>query len=102
MDGSACTAGPWQVNGVRHSGDLKIGRDTRLHMVGPDGDAVAAVFFDMNTGRGLPDARLIAAAPELYGQLIFAVKLLDALPGFRGTAQIDRMHAALAKARGEA
>ena len=63
------TPGPWQVAGVRHSGDLKIGRDTRLHMVGPDGDYLAAVFFDMRTGRGLKDAHLIAAAPELLEAL---------------------------------
>lgn len=63
LDGA--TPGPWQVEGVRHSGDLKIGAGTRLHMVGPDCDAVAAAFFDMQTGRGLADARLIAAAPDL-------------------------------------
>ncbi|GLQ36709.1 hypothetical protein GCM10007908_03290 [Rhizobium albus] len=38
-------------------------------MVGPDDDAVAAVFFDMETGRGLKDARLIAAAPEMLEAL---------------------------------
>lgn len=63
------TPGPWQVNGTRHSGDLKIGRDARLHFVGPDGDAVAAVFFDMKTGRGWKDAKLIAAAPEMLNAL---------------------------------
>jgi hypothetical protein len=59
------TPGPWQVSGVRHTGDLQIGRNTRLHMVGPDGDAVAAVFYDMRDGKGFADARLIAAAPDL-------------------------------------
>lgn len=59
------TPGPWAVEGARHSGDLKIGPSTRLHFVGPDGDAVAAVFFDMKTGQGLPDAKLIAMAPDL-------------------------------------
>lgn len=63
------TPGKWQVEGARHSGDLKIGPGTRLHMVGPDGDAVAAVFFDMKTGRGWADAHLIAAAPDLYEAL---------------------------------
>jgi hypothetical protein len=47
------------------------------------------------------NARQFAASGDLYDQLTFAVKLLDNLPGFRGTAQLDRMHAALAKARGE-
>lgn len=62
---SGFTPGPWQVSGVRHSGDLKLGRDARLHAVGPDGDAVAMVFYDMKTGKGLKDAKLIAAAPEM-------------------------------------
>lgn len=44
------------------------------------------------------NAKLIAASPELYAQLEFAVKLLDGLPGFAGTAQIESMRAALAKA----
>lgn len=59
------TPGPWQVAGTRHSGDLKIGQDTRLLMVGPDDDAVSVVFFDMKTGRGHNDARLIAMTPDL-------------------------------------
>jgi len=63
------TPGPWQVSGTRHSGDLKIGRDTRLHAVGPDGDALAMVFFDMKTGRGFADARLIAAAPDMHAAI---------------------------------
>ena len=72
----AATPGPWQVEGARHSGDLKIGADTRLHMVGPDCDAVAAVFFDMKTGRGFMDARLIALAPDLAAALIEAERAL--------------------------
>jgi hypothetical protein len=35
-------------------------------MIGPDGDAAAAVFYDMRTGRGFNDARLYAAAPDLH------------------------------------
>jgi hypothetical protein len=66
------------VSGVRHSGDLKIGRDARLHAVGPDGDAVAMVFYDMKTGRGLKDARLIAAAPDLLEAAGLAFCLMDA------------------------
>ena len=46
------------------------------------------------------NARLIAAAPELLGHLRFAVKLLSALPGFAGTAQVEAMAAAIAKAEG--
>lgn len=77
------TPGPWQVAGARHSGDLKIGRDARLLAVGPDGDPVAMVFFDMQTGLGQKDARLIAAAPALLEALEQAADMLDELyPGF--------------------
>lgn len=84
------TPGPWQVAGCRHSGDLKIGRDTRLHAVGPDGDAVAMVFYDMKTGRGLKDARLIAAAPELLEAL---QRLLDGLPFGGMTSEYEMVQA---------
>ena len=46
----------------------------------------------------LANARLIAAAPDLYADLAFAVKLLRP---FGTTAQVQRMEATLAKARGE-
>jgi hypothetical protein len=65
MSTNRFTPGPWHVSGIRHSGDLRIGPDTRLHAVGPDGDAVCMVFFDMETGTGWFDARLIASAPDL-------------------------------------
>ena len=92
------TPGPWQVAGTRHSGDLRIGRDTRLHAVGPDGDAVAMVFYDMKTGRGFQDARLIAAAPDLYEAAKFAWKRLD-VTGDNCEAA-DKLFAALMKAEG--
>ena len=60
------TPGPHQVSGGRHRGNLMIGPGTQLHMVGPDGDAVAAVFYDVKTGRGFKDAHLYAAAPDLH------------------------------------
>lgn len=62
------TQGPWQVSGVR-ARELKLGRDTQLHMVGPDGDEAAAVFYCTKTGRGVADAKLIAAAPDLLAAL---------------------------------
>jgi hypothetical protein len=93
------TKGPWQVSGCRHSGDLKIGRDTRLHAVGPDGDAVCMVFYDMKTGRGLRDARLIAAAPELLEVARMVVEASD-LAGISGPLG-DAARAALAKALGQ-
>lgn len=90
------TPGPWAVEGARHSGDLKIGPNTRLHFVGPDGDAVAAVFFDMKTGQGLPDAKLIAMAPDL------AYKVLEQQAEIaRLTARAEKAEAALAEVREE-
>lgn len=89
------TPGPWQVAGTRHSGDLKIGRNTRLHMVGPDEDAVAAVFFDMETGRGLKDARLIAAAPDMLEALH------NALGAGLPEIVANHVRAAIAKAEGK-
>jgi hypothetical protein len=65
------TPGPWQV-GVRHKGNLKLGPTARLHFVGPDGDAVTAVFYDTRTGQGLVDAKGIAAVPQLVEALASA------------------------------
>ena len=48
---------------------------------------------------GLANARLIAAAPELYAALEQAVRALDASNGDSSTADLGR--AALTKARGE-
>jgi hypothetical protein len=92
------TPGPWQVAGTRHSGDLKIGPNTRLHMVGPDGDAVSAVFFDMKTGIGLADARLIAAAPDL----LEACRLLIGADGegMLFSERVNKARLAIAKAEG--
>lgn len=63
------TPGPWQVSGVRATRAPEIGSQTRLLNVGPEGDYLAMVFFDMQTGRGQADARLIAAAPDMLNVL---------------------------------
>lgn len=99
------TPGPWVVAGTRHSGNLEIGKDTRLHWVGPDGDAVCGVFYDMNTHRGWADARLIAAAPELLAALGDFVKMGESY-GW-DSARTGREYlmkdarAAIAKAKGQ-
>lgn len=74
---AGATGGPWQVAGTRHSGDLRIGPDTRLLMVGPDDDPVTATFFDMKTGRGHMDARLIALAPQMAEAHLAMVERLE-------------------------
>lgn len=47
-----------------------------------------------------PDARLIAAAPELLAHLVWAEKMLSGLIG--GSAQLDAIRATIASAKGEA
>ncbi|WP_419808356.1 hypothetical protein [Sphingomonas sp.] len=55
------TPGPWIVNGCR--GKVMDGkRKLVCHDIGPDGDAVAAVWFNERTGEGWSDARAIVAA----------------------------------------
>lgn len=55
------TAGPWQMNGAR--GKLIHARGTIVyHDVGPDGDSVAGVWFDEQSGLGFHDAKFIAHA----------------------------------------
>lgn len=66
--------------------------------------------FSLSVSRGFVDdkptnpdellatAKLIAAAPDLLSHLKFAVKLLGAMPLISGTAQVEAMRAALAKA----
>lgn len=76
-DREAGTDGPWQVSGARHKGDLRLGPDARLHMVGPDNDAVSAVFFSMKTGLGWHDARRIARLPDLEAAYIEVIAKLD-------------------------
>lgn len=64
------TPGPHQVSGVRMSQAPKLGSDARFLTVGPDEDAVALVFYDMNTGRGHHDAKLYSAAPDLAAEVL--------------------------------
>lgn len=53
------TQGKWRCGGVRgRFGQLNP--EGSFHAVGPDGDAVAAVFYDEKTGNGFADARFIA------------------------------------------
>lgn len=97
------TSGPWQVSGVRAKG-LTLGHDTQLHMVGPDADAVAAVFFDTKTGRGFADARLISASPDLLQALRDVMKYVDyarstVKPGFFEIG-FSRAEEAITKATG--
>lgn len=70
---AAATPGPWAVSGVRAS-TVKLGRDTRVHHIGPDDDHLAAVYYDMKTGRGFMDAKLIVAAVNALPALLTIAK----------------------------
>jgi hypothetical protein len=72
------TPGVWQLAGTRHSGDLHIGKDTRLLAIGPDGDAVAMVFFDMQTSRGHTDAAGIVLLRSSAEAMIARIEALEA------------------------
>lgn len=78
----AATPGPWQLSGIRHTSAPALGRDTRLLQVGPDGDGLAMVFFDMQTGKGHPDARFIALANPAA-----IIALLDTLAAERAARE---------------
>ena len=71
MSETRFTPGPWQVNGVRYKW-REVGSDQVLdsHTVGPDGDAVALIFYAPKWHiEQLANARLIAVAPDLYTEL---------------------------------
>ena len=92
MSAPTFTPGPWHVaNGVQ---------------VRSERDQIAKVWM-MRNGEGNANARLIAAAPELYEALQLALLGLDAYcvekgPLFLASAlAADKARAALAKARGE-
>lgn len=104
------TKGPWQVSGRRHSGDLKLGPNTRLHFVGPDEDGVAGVFFDMETGLGFIDAKLISLSPTLAAEVIrlreaaaaLIARLDETLPAQDRRPTIAELEAILAAGNGGA
>jgi hypothetical protein len=71
------TALPWQLSGTRLTTAPTIGKDTRLLQIGPDGDVLALVFFDMKTGRGFADAKLIVAAVNERPMLLSRIRELE-------------------------
>jgi hypothetical protein len=74
-----------------------IGKNARLLSVGPDGDTLALVFFNMETGQGHKDAQLIAAAPEL----LRALKMAAESAGFQYMTYETREFIAAAIAKAE-
>ena len=85
MSAPSFTPGPWNVNGMQS-------------VRGPNGEYIARG----NWNNGPANARLIAAAPELYAalEMIVEASLIDSAPlELRGIGLAAMM--ALAKARGE-
>ena len=95
------TPGPWQISGVRGRPST-LSDNAAFHSVGPDGDAVAAVWYDPKTHVGWHDARLIAAAPDLLEALQEVVPMLEAALMFHGEPEQGsvgyKARAAIAKA----
>lgn len=63
---------PWQVSGNRSPLTSLHGRN-QFHSIGPDNDAVAAVFYDVKTGQGFMDAKLIVEALNSLPTLLAAL-----------------------------
>lgn len=89
---AAHTPGPWKLSTPQKDWN---GDYTLFEIHWSDAGECIAEFV-----HGEADARLIAAAPELLTQLEYAVKLLGAFPALNGTAQVQSMRAAIAKALG--
>ncbi len=86
MSDTKFTPGPWHVaNGVQ---------------IRSQQDQIAKVWM-MRNGEGNANARLIAAAPELYEALHGTLDWLASYPGFGSEQAWLKAHAALAKARGQ-
>lgn len=100
---TAHTPGPWTVSCMRLTIAPALGRDTRLLEVGPSEERLALVYFDMKTGLGQADARLIAAAPEML-EALTALQRQVLQNNIRGDEWMDEAleltRAAIAKAKG--
>ena len=93
------TPGPWATHKTEGNGG---NIPDRLEIVGPEEGrkrSLIASIYGFKLPEGQANARLIAAAPELYEAL---VNLMDFLfHGKKDRQMILRARAALAKARGE-
>jgi hypothetical protein len=83
---SAHTPGPWIVSEYMDDG--------RLGVLSPQNEILCAV----STGLREPDAKLIAAAPEMAEALQRALNWLASYPGGNAEGAYNEVRAALAKA----
>lgn len=71
------TPGPWFVAGARHRMDGSEWHSVNRYDEAKKQDLnIACVGYDPRTGEGFADARLIAAAPEMYEALLQAQGVL--------------------------
>lgn len=94
MDKSAFTAGPWRVT----AGGYVRGADVVVARVGALSTEERALMADTSGKRWAADARLIAAALELYDVAEFVLAVADC---YMVDELIIKARAALRKARGE-
>lgn len=89
----AHTSGPWATKtGMVFANNCNYSPER--------GAGVCSVYIDSGDDQeGFANANLIAAAPDLLSNLQFAADLLTPIAGH--TAQLARMRAVIAKARGE-
>lgn len=95
--GRGFTPGPWFMSGVRfRMNDSEWHGINRYDEAIKQDENICCVGFDARTGVGLADARLIAAAPDMFAALEHILGGALSLPRFaEGEAR-----AALAKATG--
>lgn len=81
------TPGPWGIS-----------QNVSRHVVGPNGGVVASAELTWTADISEANARLIAAAPDLFGAL---ANLLQLLPSGTTNPAIQAARQAIAKATGE-
>jgi len=89
----AHTPGPWEAI----LGDTGI-MDSHIGYISIDDGQRELARVRLDRADAVRTAVLMAAAPELFRQLQYAVKLLSAFPSLGGTAQVQSMRDTLAKA----
>lgn len=80
------SSGPWKVNGYGFNRDDSTPTGRRIFICGPDSSLAEGFTVDSTNGqvceirrvRGLPDAKLIAAAPDMLAALRELVAEFDA------------------------
>ena len=93
------TPGPWETREIAGNG---ANIPARMEIVAPEGEGakkLIANIYGFSLPMGRANARLIAAAPELYEALVDLLGFL--FHGKKDRQAILRATAAIAKARGE-